>query len=133
MTIETLFSVLAFSAIIGVIGYIFGSSRIQKPSIRKRILFSTMLEAAKEQILAAHVNAVSQESGIMQFDECEFEFAIETEQNTSGKATVWALEISGGGKQTDSNKVRIKYKALSNVGLQAPALQQGSAPKPERQ
>jgi hypothetical protein len=133
MTIETVFSVLAFSAIIGVIGYIFGSSRIQKSSIKKRILFSTMLETVKEQIFTAHINAISQGSGIMQFDECEFEFAIETEQDGSGKVTVWALEISGGSKQTDSNKVRIKYKALPNIALQAPALQQGSAPKPERQ
>jgi hypothetical protein len=133
MTIETLFSVLAFSAVIGAIGYLFGSSRIQKQSLRKRILFSTMLETVKEQIMTAHINAVSQNLGIMQFDECEFEFAIETEQNGSAKMTVYALEISGGSKQTDSNKVRIKYKALPNIPLQAPALQQGSAPKPERQ
>lgn len=45
----------------------------------------------------------------MRFEECELEFAIETEQEASGAIKFWVLELGGGVKRNESNIVRMKY------------------------
>jgi hypothetical protein len=46
----------------------------------------------------------------MVFDECEFEFAVETEGGGEVGFSVWVLDVSLDAKRTSSNTVRVKFK-----------------------
>lgn len=48
----------------------------------------------------------------MQFAECELEMAIEVEKNGSGGINVWVVQLGGGAKKTDSNTIRVTFKAI---------------------
>lgn len=112
MTTETLLSLIAFVLVIGVIGIIATTMWKERSPVKQRLPLVTMLDAVKEEMLAADRKAKEQGSAIMKFEECEFEFAIQTEVDASGRVTVWALELRAGARQTESNKIRIKYGSL---------------------
>jgi hypothetical protein len=117
MTTETLLSLIAFVLVIGVIALIFTSLWRERSPVRRRLPLATMLDAVKEELLLADRKAKEQGSAIMKFEECEFEFVIETEVDASGKVTVWALELGAGARQTESNKIRIKYVSLPDGSI----------------
>lgn len=71
-----------------------------------------MVEAVKEELEKAAERAREQQNAIMKSTDCEFVFAIETETDASGKVTIWALELDGGVKLTESNTVTNKYGPL---------------------
>jgi hypothetical protein len=78
-----------------------------------------MLDAVKEELLKADQKAKERGPALMRFESCEFEFAIETEVDASGKVTVFALELGAGARQTETNRIRIKYMGLPNQPLDA--------------
>jgi hypothetical protein len=112
MTTETLLSIIAFVLIIGVIGFILTNVWKERSPVRQRLPLTTMVDAVKAELLLADQKAKEQGSALLKFQECEFEFAIETEVDAGGKVTVWALELRAGARQMESNKVRIKYVGL---------------------
>lgn len=114
MTTETLLSIIAFVLAIGVIALIFTSLWKERSPVRQRLPLTTMVDAVKAELLLADQKAKEQGSALLKFQECEFEFAVETEVDAGGKVTVWALELRAGVRQTESNKVRIKYVGLSD-------------------
>ena len=121
MDTTTILSILAFILAIGAIGYIFSMNRTRYGQ-KKRFPLEDMLKEVKEAMVQADLNAQADHSAIMKFSECAFEFAIETENDASGKLTVFAVELSGGAKLTESNKVSIKYIGLPDhpiVGVEA--------------
>jgi hypothetical protein len=112
MTTETLLSLIAFVLVIGVIALIFTSLWKERSPVKQRLPLGTMLDAVKEELLLADRKAKEQGSALLKFEECEFEFAVETEVDAGGKVTVWALELRAGARQMESNKIRIKYVSL---------------------
>jgi hypothetical protein len=117
MTTETLLSLIAFVLVIGLIALIFTSLWKERSPVRQRLPLTTMVDAVKEQLLLADQKAKEQGSALLKFQECEFEFAVETEVDAGGKVTVWALELRAGARQTESNKVRIKYVGLPDGSI----------------
>jgi Flp pilus assembly protein CpaB len=119
MTTETLLSLIAFVLVIGVIGIIATTMWKERSPVKQRLPLVTMLDAVKEELLLADRKAKEQGSAIMKLEECEFEFAIQTEVDASGKVTVWALELRAGARQTETNKIRIKYVSLPDGSIVA--------------
>lgn len=97
----------------------------------ERIPLSEMISQVTAEIRKAHERATAGNDAVMQFEECEFEFAVEAEITAEGGIHVWILNLGGGAKKTDSNTVRIKYGKLAD-GPPMQALQQGiEGPGPE--
>jgi len=119
MTIETLLAIVAIVLVAGVIGFMLANTWKGRAIVRQRLPLATMLDAVKEELLGADQKAKEQGSALMRFESCEFEFAIETEVDASGKVTVWALELSAGARQTETNRIRIKYAGLPDQPLDA--------------
>lgn len=97
-----------------------------------RIPLSDLLASIRSEIVKADAAAKKEGTAVMQFDECEFEFAVEIEKEAKGGVHVWVLELSGGGKKTEMNTIRVKYKAGATAFV-APSKIGKEAPKPVRQ
>ena len=97
-----------------------------------RIPLSDLLASVRSEIVTA--DAAAQEAGVavMKFDECEFEFAVEIEKDAKGGIKVWVLELGGGVKKKDSNKIRVKYKSTSTA-YSAPSVVGDDGPEIKRQ
>lgn len=96
----------------------------------ERIPLSEMISQVTAEIRKAHERATAGNDAVMQFEECEFEFAVEAEKSAEGGLHVWVLNLGGGGKKTDSNTVRIKYTKLDGVPPMQ-AVQGAEGPGPE--
>jgi len=118
MTTETVLSIVAIVLVIGVIVYILLNARPGQSAIKQRLPLVTMLDAVKEEMLLADRKAKEQGTALLKFEECEFEFAIETEIDASGKVIVWAVQLGAGAKQTESNKIRVKYVGLPDQNIE---------------
>lgn len=71
---------------------------------------------------------------VMQFDECEVEFAVKIEASGKAGVQVWVLEFGGEAKREQSNMVKIKFKAIPGMPVQAPQTGHDQpAPSVERQ
>lgn len=79
----------------------------------QRIPLSEVLAHITAEIRTANERATQTQKPVMQFEECEFEFAVEAEKSAEGGIKVWILNLTAGGKRTDSNTVRIKYTKLA--------------------
>jgi hypothetical protein len=79
----------------------------------ERIPLSDLIAQITAEIRKAHDFATETERAIMQFEECEFEFAVEAEKSAEGRIHVWIINLGGGGRTTNSNRVRIKYSKLA--------------------
>jgi hypothetical protein len=100
----------------------------------ERIQLSTLVDKIRQELYAAHQHALSEGGGIMQFEECELEFAVETEVEAKGGIKVYILSLSGGGKRSESNIVRIKYKRIEDQPIVAPTISEAvGGPKLRRQ
>ena len=85
----------------------------------KKIRLSELLEHITEELITADEDARKRGFATMQFDECEIEFAVETEKEGGGGVKVWILDLKGGAKRTDSNTVRIKFSSIPEQPIQA--------------
>lgn len=52
---------------------------------------------------------------IMEFSECEFEFNVAFEKDGKGGFDVKVLQLSGGAKKSESNKIIIKFVATEGI------------------
>ena len=86
----------------------------------KRIPLADVLANITDELLKAQQNATKRGLAVMQFEECELEFAVELSVEGSGGVNVWVLDLSGGGSRTESNTVKIKFKSIPDKVIQAP-------------
>jgi hypothetical protein len=87
-----------------------------------RIRLADAVSAISQELLEAKKNAISKGASTMVFDECEFEFAVETEGSGGVGFSVWVLDISAEAKRTSSNTVRVKFKGNPANPIAAPAV-----------
>jgi hypothetical protein len=93
-----------------------------------------LLANLSAQLIAAHDAAQARGNPIMQFEECEIELAVKLE--ISGKAGVkfWVVELGAGAKAEHSSKIKVKFKPLPGMSLQAPQVSLANpAPAARRQ
>ena len=80
----------------------------------QKVELKRLLAQINEEIRAAHDRATSDGSAVMQFEECELEFAVDFELKGEGGVDVYVFKLGAGATRTGSNVIRIKYKALAN-------------------
>lgn len=81
----------------------------------RRIELSEVIAHITEELKKA--KQPSPEDAVMQFEECEVEFAIEVEKSGETGINVWVLELGGGLTRTETNIVKIKFKSVSENTL----------------
>jgi hypothetical protein len=96
----------------------------------QKFALAEVLDHITDEIRKAHARSADQGGPVMQFEECEFEFAIEAEKEASGGLKVWIINLGGGAKRTDSNTIRVKYTKIPGRPYQAEQ-QQGEGAGPE--
>jgi hypothetical protein len=98
-----------------------------------KIPLSEVLEHVAGELVEADRKARARGFEVMQFGECEIEFAIETEKSGSGGVQVWVLELGGEIKRSEVNTIRIKFTSNPQHPVGAPARESGAARSPVRQ
>lgn len=73
---------------------------------------SDLIQVVTTELRTAAEDAAQHGNQIMQFAECELEMAIDVEKNASGGISVWVVQLGGGAKKTDTNTIRVTFKAL---------------------
>lgn len=81
---------------------------------------SEVLKHLAEQLSAADAAARVGGNPVMQFEDCELEFAVKLETGAKGGVKVWVMEFGGEKKREQSNRVKVRFKAISGKVLQAP-------------
>lgn len=99
----------------------------------ERIPLSEVVAKVAEELIQAQAKAKARGTAVMQFDECELEFAVEAEREGKAGVNVWALELGGSKKRTESNIVRVKFKSLPDQPLQAAQETSADGPPIKRQ
>jgi Trypsin-co-occurring domain 2 len=87
-----------------------------------RIPLAEVLNYVSAELWQAHTAATERGNALMQFHECELEFALDVEVNAEGGFHVWVMKLGGGAKRTESNTIKIKYTALEGNRVVAPVL-----------
>ena len=98
-----------------------------------KIPLSEVLEHVAGELEEADGKARARGFKVMQFGECEIEFAIETEKSGSGGVQVWVLELGGEIKRSEVNTIRIKFTSNPEHPVGAQARERGTARKTARQ
>lgn len=88
----------------------------------KQLQLSELMKTIRGELIKAEQRAKYENGGIMQFEECELEFALATELQGGGGVTVYVLDLKGGGKRSESNTIRIKFKAIPGQAVIAPVM-----------
>lgn len=94
---------------------------------RTAVALGDMMRLIKREIQGVHDEAIQDDNALMQFVECEFEFAVEVETVVKGDAKaefkLYVVNVGLGAgaqrTQTATNKVKLKYAALPDVQLVA--------------
>ena len=73
-----------------------------------------VLDTLAQQLLEAQQNARTRGAAVMQFAECEIEFAVDIEKSGNAGIEIHVLKLGGELKRTDSNTIRLKFSALPN-------------------
>lgn len=79
-----------------------------------RVPLSTILEMVTSETLKVHEAAgKAGHHPVMQFRDCELDFAIdiETKGEGEGKFDVWVAKLGAGVKRTESNTIKVRYTA----------------------
>jgi hypothetical protein len=85
-----------------------------------KIPLAEVLGMIRDQLNEANDAALRSERPVMIFDECEVEFAVDVEYDAALKAKVLTfISLGGGAKKSDSNTVKVKFKAFDNKGTLA--------------
>ena len=71
--------------------------------------------------------------GVMVFEDCEIEFAVTLERKGDAGLKLYVINLGLGAKHSDSNKVKIKFKALPGRAMQAESHIEGEGPAIPRQ
>jgi hypothetical protein len=80
-----------------------------------KIPLAEVLHVVTREIQQAHRNAMAAgQTPVMKFESCEFEFAVDVEAKAGGGFQVWVMQLSGGVKRTESNTMKIQYRAIGD-------------------
>lgn len=90
-----------------------------------RIPLSAVLGQLADEIRTADANA-RVKGAVMEFEEIELEFGFEIEAVGEAGAKFWIFNIGGQVKKSDTNTIKIKYKAIP--GSVAAVLAQNKMP-----
>jgi hypothetical protein len=94
-----------------------------------RIPLSEVLQNIAEELIQAQNRAIERGIAVMQFAECEAEFAVKADYEGGGKVKIYVAELGSEIKKSESNVVRIKFTAIPGVApMVAPATVEGRAP-----
>jgi copper(I)-binding protein len=101
----------------------------------EKIALSDILAQIADELTLAEENARRRGFAVMQFQECEIEFAVQAEKQAGGGIKVWFINLGGGVKRSDENTIRLKFTNISNMPMQAPQTSQDAEEGPalERQ
>lgn len=80
-----------------------------------KFALSDVLEMLGRELRKANDRARAQGSGVMEFEECEVEFAVEVEKSGNAGIQIHFLSLGGGMKKSEHNTVRVKFKALEGL------------------
>ncbi len=78
-----------------------------------------LLAHLTEQLLEADKAAREKGNAIMQLEECEVELAVKLEIGAKGGVKFWVMELGANSKTEHSNKIKVKFKPLAGVAIQA--------------
>lgn len=99
-----------------------------------RIPLSEILRNIAEELIEAQIEAKKRGQAVMQFSECETEFAVKAEYEGGGKIKIYVAELGGDVKKSESNVVRLKFTALpGEEAIIALGTVEGAAPQVKRQ
>lgn len=87
---------------------------------KKHFPLAEVLTNVAEELLKAQKTANERGVAVMQFEECEVEFAVEFSVEGSGGVNIYVLDLSGGGSRTETNTIRVKFNSIPNKVIQAP-------------
>ncbi|MGU3388516.1 trypco2 family protein [Methylobacterium sp. D53M] len=93
-----------------------------------KIPLANILDQIASELIAADARAKSRGQAVMSFEECEVEFDVAIEHHGEAGLKVYVVNIGAGAKQTDTNKIKIKFKALPGHATQAGQVTEGPAP-----
>lgn len=85
----------------------------------ERIELSELLKHISDQLVDAHEHAQKRGRAVMQFKECEIEFAIEVKKEATGTFKVWVMSLGGGIKKTESNTIKVKFASIGRFPIVA--------------
>jgi membrane-bound lytic murein transglycosylase len=89
-----------------------------------------VLKHVAAQLGAADKAAKDGGNPVMQFEECEVEFAVKVEAAGKAGVKVWVMEFGAEAKREQSNKVKIKFKAIPGKSVQASQVAPTEAAEP---
>lgn len=103
-----------------------------KPKLDK-IVLSEVLEHISSELWEVNERAIKSGRATMQFSECEIEFAIETEGKAETGIKVYVVNLGGGVKRSETNRIKIKFGSIPNAPIVGQIIAPGPAPGPVRQ
>lgn len=83
----------------------------------EKIALSDVLSLVRHELLQADEKAKAAGFGVMQFEECEVEFAVEVEKSGTAGFAIHFLTLGGSLKKSEQNTIRVKFKALASKPL----------------
>jgi hypothetical protein len=89
--------------------------------IVKKMELSAVLGMVRQELIKANDAAFAAGNPVMVFDECEVEFGVSLEEDIGVGFKLYFVELSAKQKKSDSNTVKVKYRALEARGLVAAA------------
>ncbi|WP_306393610.1 trypco2 family protein [Telluria beijingensis] len=84
-----------------------------------RFELADVLQHISTQLQEADRAARQRGAPVMQFEECEVEFAVKVEASGSAGLKVWVMEFGAAAKREQANTIRVKYKAIPGQAMQA--------------
>lgn len=94
-----------------------------------RIPLADVLSQIAAELLAAEQKAAARGRPVMQFDHCEVEFSVSAETSAGGGIKVWVINLGGKAKDTQTNKIRVRFTSLGSP-TQAPHVAGGTSGPP---
>ena len=94
------------------------------------IPLAQMLASVTEELHKAQAAAQAKGEAMMQFAECELEFAIAAADEGKAGVKLYVINLSAGVKRTETNTIRVKFKSIPGHAVQVPQVSEG-APGPE--
>jgi Trypsin-co-occurring domain 2 len=96
----------------------------------KLVTLAQLVKTTADELRNIHADEPKGDTAVMRFVECEVELDVAVGADADGKVKFWVVEAGAGVSYENSQKVKLKFTALPNVLIQAPAMLEGLAPLP---
>jgi hypothetical protein len=88
-----------------------------------------LIDEVAAQLLEAEERAATRADRVMQFAECDLELAISVETGGKGGLKIWVIELGGDRTKTNTNTIKVKFKARPQHIVAVPAALEGEGPE----